>query len=455
MNASNPERAASGGFWNRALPIFALIVIVGASRWPFLEPGYGVNLDAWRVAWMGRAIAETGQYSVSRFPGYPLHEYSAALLYRGGARALNGLSALATIAAVLLLYRYLKLVNARQAWWCAQMLAFVPAVYVNSVTAKDYLPALACVMASMCLVEQRNAWWGGVLLGVATGFRPASIVLAIPLALLLVRGQSENRDQLRSLAKFASCALVVAALAFVPVVHRYGWEFLRAYPHEEPWQYGLQNATTGFLGVLGCVGLVVLVLAAAFWRQRGETVSRDHTMAWTIGVVVSLAVFVAIPHQAGYLIPAAVFLILLAQQWAPPWSLWVFGACLIVASFVDVRPDRIGPGAILADHERRFRQIAETENFVSQAERLPGRIAFVVGGQHALVAVLHPDLIAHGEHRYVYLLDRREAEELTRQGYAIVCSEQVRRANIIFHEVDLNEFGATIYDAPSPGAGNR
>ncbi len=80
-------------------------------------------------------------------------------------------------------------------------------------------------------------------------------------------------------------------------------------------------------------------------------------------------------------------------------------------------------------------------------EKIPGRLVFVVGGRHALVSVLHPELTASGEHRYVYLLERREAQELVQRGYSLVCSEEVRRANIIFHDVDLVDFGAVIYDA--------
>ncbi|MEP6937397.1 MAG: hypothetical protein ABI871_04945, partial [Chthoniobacterales bacterium] len=51
-----------------------MLVGVALSRLPFLDAGYGVNVDAWRVARAARHIAQTGEYEASRFPGYPVHE---------------------------------------------------------------------------------------------------------------------------------------------------------------------------------------------------------------------------------------------------------------------------------------------------------------------------------------------------------------------------------------------
>jgi hypothetical protein len=50
------------------------LAAVALSRLAFLTPGYGVNVDAWRVARVARQLSETGIYEVSRFPGYPVQE---------------------------------------------------------------------------------------------------------------------------------------------------------------------------------------------------------------------------------------------------------------------------------------------------------------------------------------------------------------------------------------------
>ena len=71
--------------------LFALAL---GMRLPFLGAGYGYDLDAWTAAWVGRQIAESGEYLASRPPGFPVQEYAFALLWRGGPLALNGLTAL-------------------------------------------------------------------------------------------------------------------------------------------------------------------------------------------------------------------------------------------------------------------------------------------------------------------------------------------------------------------------
>ena len=427
----------------------ALVVIVLVSRWPFLEAGYGSNIDAWRVAWTARHIAASGEYVVSRFPGYPLHEYACALVARGGPTALNGLSAVASALAALFFYWYLRLVRSPVAWLSALTLAFVPVVFVNSTSAKDYLAALACLIAALVAAGKRRAILAGILLGAATGFRPASIVLGLPLVLILIKDDDDFRGQLRLFARFAVASCVMALGAFAPVMLRYGWSFVRAYPHEEPWSNALRNATTGSLGALGCVGLLVAIAAAIAVRGRGREprVTRNQIIAWASGVIVVGAVFAAIPHQAGYLIPAFPFLILLLGQFAPRWAVLTFCGLTILSSFVDFDRGGLKSGAIFTDRALRLEQMAATEAFVVESAKFPGAVVFVVGGRHALVSVLHPELVGSGEHQFAYLLGRHEAEDLVRRGYRIVCSEDVRQANILFREVDLAEFGAVVYDA--------
>lgn len=298
----------------------ALLAIVLASRVPFLEAGYGVNIDAWRVAWTARHIAETGEYVVSRFPGYPLHEIAGALLWRGGPVALNGLSALASALAGLFFYWYLRASRAPLAWLGALTLAFVPVVYVNSVSAKDYVVALASLIAALGAANGRRAIGAGLLFGIAIGFRPASIGFGLPLAMLLLDERDDGPRPFRVLARFAGTALLTALLAFTPVILRYGAGFLRGYPYEESWATALRNASVGTWGALGCVGLMVALTAAVIVRPRSAIhagASPKQSLAWLAGVIVGFALFVAMPYQSGYLIPAIPFVILLLGRFMP------------------------------------------------------------------------------------------------------------------------------------------
>ena len=80
--------------------LLLLLIAVALSRLPFLGTGYGINVDAWRVARVARQLSETGLYEVSRFPGYPVQEIVCSWLWRGGPWALNGASAVCSVFAV-------------------------------------------------------------------------------------------------------------------------------------------------------------------------------------------------------------------------------------------------------------------------------------------------------------------------------------------------------------------
>ena len=114
-----------------------ILVVVAISRLPFLDAGYGVNHDAWRVARAARLMVETGQYEVSRFPGNPVHEITCALFRWGGPVALNGLSAAFSVAAAAALWAIARRLGCRDAGLLALAFAATPTVFINSVSSKD------------------------------------------------------------------------------------------------------------------------------------------------------------------------------------------------------------------------------------------------------------------------------------------------------------------------------
>ena len=145
-----------------ALLIVALIAVV-ASRWPFLDAGYGTSPDAWRVADAARHIAQTGQYEASRLPGYPLHEIVCSLFWQGGPIALNGLSAAMSLAAALAVWLIARQLGCRDAALCALAFAATPVVFINSVSSKDYVWATAFVLWAVHAALGRHPARCGVL----------------------------------------------------------------------------------------------------------------------------------------------------------------------------------------------------------------------------------------------------------------------------------------------------
>ena len=121
--------------------LFALGIFL--SRLPFLSQGYGLDGDSWSVAIVARNIAMTGNYEVSRFPGYPVQELICSLFYNGTAWRLNLLTAIISTIGVLFFALTLKAWKFKYVFLAAAALAFVPIIYINSTTTIDYVWALS------------------------------------------------------------------------------------------------------------------------------------------------------------------------------------------------------------------------------------------------------------------------------------------------------------------------
>ena len=429
-----------------------LALLIAASRAPFLAAGYGTDTDAWKLAWAAREIGTTGHYAPSRLPGFPVQEYASALLWRRGPLALNGLSALASVIAALLFLRLWRRLGGRDAALATLAFAFVPAVFVGSVSAMDYLWAEAFVLGAANLALDGRAAASGLLLGMATGCRITSAALGLPIALLLAGGF--RRLRLAPLARLAGVAAAVAGLWYLPAFRRFGPGFLSYYepqgnqksvfeflggmvklgPAPFPPALIAGQATVGVFGVLGTLGLAIAALAAllaAFGIGRGRgaagTEPAEHSIllppgsrpGLVAGVLVTLALYLRLPHDEGYLIPAVPFVLLLVGAWTPRAVLRPCLAALILSPLVlgvDVVPPkkgntparpsplafefRVGPetavveplrGPLLLDAAKRERSMAIARRTLAALGRLPDRAFLLAGVLHPVLFYFAPD----------------------------------------------------------------
>ena len=83
------------------LPIGAGVLLAAGvflTRLPFVWSGFGTDTDTWKFASAVREIADTGRYTASRLPGYPLMEWLCTPFAHLGPWAPNALSAVAAAA---------------------------------------------------------------------------------------------------------------------------------------------------------------------------------------------------------------------------------------------------------------------------------------------------------------------------------------------------------------------
>src|SRR5439155_16417555 len=267
--------------------------------------------------------------------GYPVQEWASAAVWRGGPVALNGLTALFSVAAAILLAHLVRRQGGRNGWVAALAFAFVPAVYISSAAAIDYLWAVAFLLGA-CLAAQRGRpVLTGVLLGIAVGCRITSACFLLPLAVLLWHAMPGRR--IGAVATTAIVAGLLGALPYLPVFLRYGPGFLSYHDPYNGEQHSVLaflsgmlhpgapafpplliagQATVGVWGIVGCMALACALVLA--WRDRAAPAAARAlpppapavAWSWVLAMALVVALYLRLPHDEGYLIPAVPFALL-------------------------------------------------------------------------------------------------------------------------------------------------
>jgi hypothetical protein len=457
-----------------------LALLVALSRIPFLAGGYGSDMDAWSVASAARWIAEHGRYGASRFPGHPVQELTCALLWRGGPWALNGATALLSVAAAVAFARLLGTLGVRGAWVGGLALAFTPAVYVHSTDSMDFVWSLPFLIASLEAALRGRAALAGALLGVATGCRITSAAMLPTVALLLAGRSGSARAAARPLARLLVALLVAGALALSPMIARFGAAFLSFHdsPHGASALDIVKNATLEVWGLVGSLALAgVAIGALASRRLRAPAPPRVEVAAWLAALALFGAGFLRLPFDAGYLLPGVpVALALAARLLARPAFATLCGALIVSPFTLEVsevgKPDSPSPsplavrariagrpvvvdplqGPILWDRGRRRAQLRHRDRVraaTDAAERAAGgEVCVISDGWTAYLTVDHrrPSPAAP---RFVHRLSPARAAELRARGVRLFYLPEAEWNHRAAHGVGLASLGAE----PLPGLG--
>lgn len=345
----------------------ALAAFVWLTRLPFLGAGYGTDTDTWKFAIVIREIAETGRYTASRMPGYPLMELTCAPLAHLGPWASNSLSAIAAAACAWLVARLFARHGAQDAALAGAAFAFVPAAYIASTSSIDYLWSIAFVLAAWLDAEDGHVGRSALWLGLAVGARLTSCLFVLPLGFLVWR-HAPGGGAARAL-RLAAISGAISVLWYVPVFLRYGWGMF-SYSEIGGGQHSALEFATGMLhpgasgialplvvgqatvllwGVVGCaaIGLALLSLAVARAPEapRAAVLPRDTAIAAALFVALVLALYIRLPHDEGYLLPAVPFVLLGLAAILPRMRFRMVAAALLVSPFlfaVDVSPPKKG-----------------------------------------------------------------------------------------------------------------
>ncbi|MBX2991645.1 MAG: DUF2029 domain-containing protein [Bacteroidetes bacterium] len=327
--------------------LYLVLSAVVFTRVPFLWTGYGADADAWLVANSASTLRNTGTYLESRLPGYPLHEIVSALFVpSGGAPLSNAATLVATLIAV---YIWNSIVQrlARHQKMLVIAFAFSPVIWQHSAVTLDYMWSLLAILLSLHAILKQRIVLAGIALGIAAGFRPANLVAVVPLLSLII-AQRMDRRQLLKLA-FVTCATTTAV--FLPLVIKYGITGWFTATREQMSDVHLEPVmrvaaflyrSIYFIGpltaaVAGYVLFVNRVVAVRSIRVRDPII-----LASIIGVVTFLLLFLWLPLERAYLLPALPFLLLLMDRCSPRRAFSVFTVLLVLSGLVTVDVIQVG-----------------------------------------------------------------------------------------------------------------
>ena len=339
-------RAITTRFGSPSTVFLLLLVAWLAVTLPLVTLGYGSDVDAWIVANNGEQIWESRSYHSSRSMGFPLYELAITpLVHLGGWVASNLASVAAGVFFLGAVWRLVRIHHLRHPLLTFLVLGFHPLIIINSTTTMDYIWAVSGLAWGYVSLVSNKPVAAGVLIGIATGFRPTSILFAGPAILWFAW-----RRQWKQAAIVAVASLVVAVLALSPMLIQSG---LPTGPSsvQFPSELGARELvllvgynftfTIGILQTLWVFGIIAFLLWKKWSFQGAKIWPRDPFLPFHISVIlVWIGLFLALPVEPEYLIPALLSLVLLGDRFLSTRLMAV--TVVLLLSYHVVRVDLLG-----------------------------------------------------------------------------------------------------------------
>jgi hypothetical protein len=412
----------------RPLAFVALALAYVASRAPFMNIGYGTDPDAWRMALSGYWLWDHHEFYPSRLPGYPVPELASAAVIKGGWLATNSLTVAVSLVGVWFFAQIVSKLELPNRGLIVAGFAFTPLLWINSMTTMDYMWALTFILGCYYFLLEEQVAPAGVMLGLAAASRSTSIVLVIPFVLYLIRDGKR-----RELRDFFVWTIAIPMVAYLPIVWKYGADFLRFYDAKVGYLNVLRLLGKDTLGLLGSMAVLVAtgLSLPRLIRLPVDFLRDKHVMLWMIVIALVVVVFLRLPHESAYLIPLYPFGFLVMAKYFQKWVLLGSVAMIIFAGFVDLGSHgadlnarvfthaRLGEGLVLSNRSTMRTQLA----FSRDLEKLevPGHSVVMIGFSYPQFAVLNRDRLRLG----ILEKDTTSISQLTDMGKAVDDAHQV------------------------------
>jgi hypothetical protein len=465
--------------------VFAITVfLVLISRLPFLDAGYGTDPDAWRVVYAAKSISQAGEYRVSRLPGYPVQEYAYSLISSQSPFFFNFCTAILSSLAAGIFALIVHGLGSKDSILSAIAFACTPIVYISSTTSMDYLWALSMVLAGLFCTTHRKPFLAGILLGIGAGCRITSLIFIVPVSVLIVE-RAQFRRSMVQIGKLLLGVSISAILSYVPVIGEYGSGFFTFYEHAYPPITTIMRCLTidtwGVLGTVAILVAMVLTLARRVLQKKSPSpqsaFSPSMVVASATAASLCLILFLRLPVEAAYLIPAIPFVLILLSHWIERRLFIVVCVFLVISSFsgsidsgdrpwspsgsvaaitLSVQGRRIVfdplKGPIINDHERRISRMQFVQKLLDFGDLVETRSVIVAGVWLPQITISGGGYLPENEEQeytynrrnasFVGLLDSSAVERYQNSGTPIyfVTSQEVYNREVF--GIELRAIGA-------------
>ena len=431
-----------------------------------LDLGFGLDADAWRVANAAFDLRNHGTYHASRFPGYPILEFSNALVIPYGWVVTNALTMLVSLISVIAFVQILKTIDCRKGGLLTITYAFFPLLWQNSTNTMDYMWALCFIMLAWLFLLHKRWAVAGLMMGLAVGSRPQAAVLIFPCLYLIYR----HAQSIRETTTFLLTSFLVTGFLFSPLILTYGGAFIRHYPAQTTiLQIGYQT-----LKQIGLPATLLLLLLVITSRQTIRGMIAEHNrndVFILLCVIVVLISFVAAPYHLEYIILAIPFGLILLYRIGNRLSVLLFSISLLLQAFVTIASFQhnvegtitlslIAKGTLSTNVEQRRKQLELSERFT---EANIGNHSIVIAGPWLPIIAYLDENVSSTEGikkmydsnqpcasvwnfqrdiSYRYLLHVDELKKLKAMSYRIYYLAKVREFTKDIHSYDLDDYGA-------------
>ncbi|HEY9206860.1 MAG TPA: hypothetical protein VIO58_13180 [Candidatus Methanoperedens sp.] len=232
------------------------------------------------------------------------------MLIGGGWIAINTATAVMSFVALILFGRILNQFEIKNKALLLVTFAFIPIIWINSTITMDYMWALAFILLACFFIFTGRYSLAGIAIGFAIGTRFTSLLMVIP----LVYWMYVKKVNIPDFQKFISTGILTSALIFLPVLHKYGLEFLQGsgFMSTTPVRESIDSITNSILlssinsisEITGFLAFVLILVLMLLYKKSFPVTKNQHLLnfCWMVLILYGILYFI-FPYKVAYLIP--------------------------------------------------------------------------------------------------------------------------------------------------------